>query len=129
MRKREIFTVFYEKIIEQILCIIYIIYTVNDQFFCFVFLFQFSLTIILAQILVNCNKKRKRKKKNIRKLYYKTRKNNQVSPRIFCENVAGRTSVSEVRKQRRQQQKTEQLEKSEWPRLGDRGKNGIYVFP
>ena len=45
------------------------------------------MTIILAQILVNCNKKRKRKKKNIRKLYYKTRKNNQVSPRIFCENV------------------------------------------
>lgn len=27
------------------------------------------------------------------------------------------------------QQKTEQFEKSEWPRLGDRGKNGIYVFP
>ena len=45
------------------------------------------MTIIIAQILVNFNKKMKRKKKNIRKLYYKTRKNNQVSPRIFCENV------------------------------------------
>lgn len=63
------------------------------------------------------------------KMQLKQKENNQVSPRIFCENVAGRTSVSEVRKQRRQQQKTEQLEKSEWPRSGGRGKNGIYVFP
>lgn len=59
-------------------------------------------------------------------MYTKQEKTIKLVRGFFARTLLRRAASSTTTQA---QQKTEQLEKSEWPRLGDRGKNGIYVFP